>query len=302
MLLKRFSGLCLLALLACVATVQAQELFCRLTINSSSSGLSDKSIVDQLQQQMQDFMNLRRRTSDQFAQEERIICNIALTIRRVQGTSFESTAQISCVRPIYGTSLETVLLNYTDPDFNFDYSPGQPMEFNEQSPAYTDNITSLLSYYAFLIIGIDYDSYRKLGGKTYFLLAQQIAQNASSSQYKGWKPFEGTNNRNWLIENYMNQQLIPFREGCYNYYRLGLDKFEADPDNCRAQVLDLLTRMQGVLQVKPLCIAINTFLDTKSTEIINILSKGQMDERQRAYNILVQIDPTKTDRYQKLIN
>jgi len=302
MLLKHFRvllGIC--SLLACVQ-LQAQEIFCRVTINSANSGLSDKTVFNQMQQQMQDFMNLRRRTGDNFSQEERIACNLAITIKSVDGTRYNATAQVMSTRPIYGTSLESIVLNYTDPDFSFDYSPGQPMEFNEQSPQFTDNLTSLLSYYAFLIIGLDYDSYKKLGGKTYFLLCQQIAQNASSSQYKGWKPFEGTNNRNWLIENYMNQQLIPFREGCYNYYRLCLDKFEANPDAARAQVLDLLQKMKGVLQVKPLCIAINTFLDTKSVEIVNIMSKGQQQDRTQAYNLLIQIDPTKTDRYQKLIN
>jgi hypothetical protein len=280
----------------------AQELNCKVTINSSNAGLADKSVFTQMQQQMQDFMNLRRRTYDQFQQDEKITCNIAITIKGAEGTSYQATAQVQSFRPVYGTSLESVMLNYVDPDFNFDYSPGQPMEFNEQSPSYTDNLTSLLSYYGFMILGIDYDSFKKLGGKTFFLLAQQVAQNAQSSPYKGWKPFEGTNNRNWLIENYMNQQLIPFREGCYNYYRLGLDKFEQDPDGARTQVLDLLTKMKGVLQVKPLCIAINTFLDSKSVEIVNLMSKAQLPDRQQAYNVLIQIDPTKTDRYQKLLN
>lgn len=302
MLSKRSCNTLLMALLLLAGTAaQAQELFCKVTINSSNAALSDKSVFDNMQRQMQDFMNQRRRTNDQFGQEERIICNLLITIKSANGTTYEATAQVQSVRPVYGTSLETVMLNYLDPNFDFEYSPGQPMEFNDQSPQFTDNLTSLLSFYANIIMGIDYDSFSKLGGKTYFLRAQQIAQGGSSSQYKGWKAFEGTNNRNWLVENYMNQQLLPFREGCYNYHRLALDKFEQDPDAARAQVLDLLTKIKGVLQVKPLCIAINTFLDTKSQEIVSIFSKAQQQDRQAAYNILVQIDPTKTDRYQTLL-
>jgi len=301
MLLKIYSTLFFLLLFVAGTSANGQELFCRVNINADNAGVTDKSVFVQMQQQMQDFMNLRRRTNDQFAQDERIICNLNLTIKSAQGAAYAATAQITALRPVYGTSLETVLINYIDPDFNFEYSPGQPMEFNEQSPAYTDNLTSLLSFYGFIILGLDYDSFKKLGGKTNFLLAQQVAANAQSSAYKGWKPYEGTNNRNWLIENYMSQQLIPFREGCYNYYRLGLDKFETDPEGARVQTLDLINRMKTVLQVKPLCIAINSFLDAKSVEITNMLVKAPQADKQQAYNILVQIDPTKTDRYQKLL-
>ena len=295
--------LCLSVSLVCSRTADAQELFCTVQINAGGSGQMDKSVFDQMKRDFTDFLNLRRRSNDNFSPEERIICNLVINITSSPRSNFyEATAQVQAVRPVYGASLETVMLNYLDNSFQFEYVPGQPMEFNDNSPQYTDNLTSLLSFYAYMIMGIDYDSFSKLGGRVWYNRAQAIALNAANQDgYKGWKAFEGTNNRNWLIENYQNQQLLPFREGLYNYHRQGLDVFEKDPTAARAQVQDMLVKIKNVIAVKPLCIAVNTWMDSKSTEIVNIFAQASPQEKQAAYNILTQIDPTKTERYQAMI-
>jgi hypothetical protein len=281
----------------------AQEIFCNVVVRPEGSQNLDQQTMESIKRAVSDFMNQRRRTNDNVATEEKILCNMIISITKSPRIGYyEATAQIQSTRPIYGASIESVMFNYLDNNFTFEFTEGQPMEFNDNSPQYTDNLTSLLSFYAYIIMGIDYDSYGKLGGLPWFRRAQLISQNASNVDgYKGWRPFEGTNNRNWLIENYMNQQLLPFREGLYNYHRLGLDKFSSNPAGARVQVQDMLTRIKNVLTLKPISIAINTFMDAKSQEIINIFAMAEPSEKQAAYNTLVSIDPTKTERYQKLL-
>ncbi len=298
---KSFFSLWLVAALAVLPKAVAQEIFCRVTVNSQGAGQMDPTIFQELTRQMQDFMNQRRRTNDQFANDERISCSIVLNITgSPRANLYEATATILATRPVYGTSLETVMFNYLDNGFTFEYVPGQPMEFDDLNPNYTDNLTSLLSFYAYLILGIDYDSFSKLGGKNFYIKADQIVQAAQQAPFKGWKPSDGTNSRNWLIENYLNQQLIPFREGIYYYHRMGLDKFEQDPEAARARVLDMLQRIRAIQQVKPMSIAMNSWLNAKGLEIVNIFKQAQQKDKTQAYQVLMQIDPTGSNTYQQL--
>ena len=288
-------------LLACaVFPAQAQEFNCTVVINSQGVDGIDRRVIDDMKKNLQDFINLRRWTTDTYTPEERINCKLVINITSTSGTShYVATAQIISSRPVYGTGLETVMVNYLDKDFVFDYVENQSMDFNDNS--YSNVLTSLIAYYAYIMLAYDYDSFSKFGGRPYLVKAQQVAANASNSPIKGWSNFDGTTARIMLLENLMNQQLTPYREGFYNYHRLALDNYANKPEQSRAITIDFLKKIQTSLQNKPLCIVINNFLEGKSAELINVLTDASYGDRQTAYNILSVIDPTRTEQYGKLV-
>lgn len=278
----------------------AQELKCNVVINDQRIETSDRQIFKEMQNSIANFMNNRRWTTDTYTPEERINCNLVITLTESPSIgNYKATVQVQSSRPIYGSSYESLLLNYVDKDWEFDYALAQPMDFNEN--AFTSRLTSLLAFYAYIIIGYDADTFSKLGGKQFYAKAQIIANNAQQNQGRGWQAFDGTTNRYWLLENLQNQQLLPFREGIYNYHRLGLDNFIKDSNQARVHTLDLLNKIKGVLAQKPMTVLINNFFDSKSNELISIFTQATPQEKQQAFNLLSQLDPTKTEQYEKLL-
>jgi hypothetical protein len=280
----------------------AQELNCTVTIDASqlnTAQITEKQIFADMKNAITQFMNTRKWTNDQYNPAERINCNIVLTLLQSPGIGvFVGTAQIQSSRPVYGTGYESVLLSFVDRELQFNYVQSQPMDFNENT--FSSNLTSMLSFYAYVILGLDYDSFSKLGGTPLLQRAFNIATTAQEAQERGWKPFEDTRNRYWLIENLMSQQMLPFREGLYTYHRLVLDDFNKDLDKSRAQLLEVLTQIKQVNQLKPGAVLVNTFFDTKADELISIFSEASPMDKQKAYNLLVEMDPTKTDKYRRI--
>jgi hypothetical protein len=297
-----FAGLALLS----HQSVLAQELRCNVIIDTEqlkTVQIAEKQVFVDMQKSISDFLNTRRWTNDRFNPEERINCNLVIRLTNMPSIrTFEGIAQIQSSRPIYGTDYESILLNFVDQQWQFEYTSAQPMDFNENT--FNSNLASMLAFYANVIIGLDYDSFGKLGGNPYLQKALNIANTAEQSvaaNEKGWKAFEDTRNRYWLIENLTSQQMLPIREGLYTYHRQALDTFTDSPDKSRAQVLELLNTIKKVNQLKPAAVLTNTFFDTKMNELINIFLEGSPQEKQQAYNLLVELDPTKTDKYSQLI-
>jgi hypothetical protein len=277
----------------------AQELNCDVQINSQGVQSVDQRVINEMQRAIRDFMNQRRWTNDNFKTEERIKCTIFLTLSGTVG-NYTATAQIVANRPVYGTSYETRLLNYLDKDWGFNFVEGQPLDF--QMGNFQNNLTSLLAYYAYIILGLDYDSFSSLGGKIYYNLAQQVGQNATQGGLKGWNQFDGTNTRYFLLENIMSQQFAAFREAYYAYYRKGLDTYNDKPEEARVHLLDMLKKLKIAFDQRPQSIFINAFMDMKSDEFINIMKEAtKPEQKQEAFSLLTQIDPTKTEKYQVLI-
>ncbi|MBC7922159.1 MAG: DUF4835 family protein [Ferruginibacter sp.] len=280
----------------------AQELNCTVTIDASqlvTVQVAEKQVFVEMKRAIQDFINNRRWTNDAFNPGERINCNLVLTLLRSPAIgSFEGTAQIQSSRPIHGTGYETVLFGFIDREFQFQYIQSQPMDFNEN--VFTSNLTSALAFYAYVVLGVDYDSFGKLGGSAPLQRAFAIANNAQQANEKGWKAFEDNRNRYWLIENLMSQQMVPFREGVYTYHRLVLDAFNADPEKARGQLLEVLNQLKQMNQLKPASVLLNSYLDAKANELIGIFKEASPLDKQRAYALLVELDPTKTDRYQQI--
>lgn len=280
-----------------------QELNCNVVINRQRAQSIDQRRFDDMKRMMQDFLNLRRWTDEKYENQERINCNLVLTIDEVDAstTRFKTTAQIQASRPVYGTGYETLMINFVDKDFEFEFQEGQAMDYNEN--AYTTHLVALLSFYAHVILAYDYDSFSKKGGQPYFLKAQNIMNTAGSAAvgFKGWQVFDGPMSRGRFLDDLLSPALTPFREANYEYHRNGLDVFGTQPDNARTKVKDALLKVQQAQQQKQICIVITNWFDAKANELINMFNDGSPGDKQQVYNLCVAMDPTKADRYQKLI-
>lgn len=277
----------------------SQELLCEINLNAQGVQSVDPRVLTDMKRAIKDFMNQRRWTNDNFKTEERIKCTIVLSLSGTVG-NYTATAQVIASRPVYGTSYETKLLNFLDKEWAFQYVEGQPLDF--QPGTFSNNLTSLLAYYAYIIIGLDYDSFSKLGGKNYYQLAQQIGQNATQGGLKGWNQFDGTNTRYFLLENLMSQQFASFRESLYEYHRKGLDTYSDKPEDTRPILLEVLRRLKVAFEQRPTSIFVKTFIDMKAPEFVKILKEStKPEQKQEAYNLLLFIDPQNTETYSELI-
>jgi len=284
----------------------SQELDCSVIVNSDRVQTTEKSIFRDMEVSFAQFLNDRKWTDHVYEPNERIKCQLIIGIDNMPSIgNFNATVQIQSVRPVYNTNLETRVLaltqNYADQDWQFEYTESQPLDFNINS--FTNNITSILAYYAYIIIGLDYDTFTSMGGNPYFEQALTIVNNAQQTGRNGWQQFvTPPRNRYWLIENLMNPQIRPLREAIYEYHRLGLDQFLDKSDQSRETILGVLEKIQSVYKVRPNSFLVTLFLYAKSNELINIFSQGNMQLRRRAYDILVQVDPTKTTEYQEIVS
>lgn len=283
---------------------QAQEF--QFTVNLNYEQLvaqqkTDPQSMSQLQTYMNDFLNNTRWTNDQFAKEEKIKCklNVNLTRSLAQG-NYEGNAQLVVSRPVYGSTYETVLFTYVDKNFTFTYLPSTQLYFNENS--YTEELPYILAFYANIALIFDYDSFSKMGGSPYVQKAFNLVNLArnSSPNKRGWDSNGDSKNRYWLIENLQSQQFTPFREGMYKYYRQGLDVATQNPAETRAKVLEFLNTIKEVNQLRPASVVVNSFFDAKSDELYKIMIQGLPEQRTQAYTLLVNLDPSKTQLYQRL--
>lgn len=294
--------LSLLLMLATFAT-KAQELNCTVEVIAQKLSSADPKIFKTLQSQIYDFMNSRKWTSDVFGVNERIECKMLINVTEELGSdNYRATVSIQSSRPIFNSSYNSVLLNYSDKDWVFDYVEYQPLEFNEN--VFTSNLTSMLSFYAYMIIGMDYDSYALKGGTPYFLKAQSIMNTVPQTlgdKAPGWKPFDGTRNRYWMVENLTNAKYDAIRDASYLYHLKGLDLMYDNIKVGRQNVLAALKKMEPIVRDFPSTMAIQMFFDAKRDELISMFSKATPNDKNSAYQSLVVLDPTNAEKYSALL-
>ncbi|MCP9767416.1 DUF4835 family protein [Lacihabitans sp. LS3-19] len=285
--------------------VQAQELSCKVVVNSSQLKLStsgDKQIFTEIEQKIKEFMNNQRWTNDLFSEKEKIKCSLIINLLSSQGQyKYSGNVQFQVIRPVYGTTYETVIFQFVDQNFEISYAPeDRQMIYNEQS--YSSNFTSTLAFYSLAALVFDYDSFSKLGGNPYLeRLFNVVTLAAGAGSKSPWTYDSDIRSRYWVMENLRNQQFGAFRDGFYEYHRLALDDFANNPANSRKIALEFLNTIKTVSTLKQNSIVINTFFDAKSDELINIFSEGSKKEKQEAFNIMSSLDPSKTDTYRKLM-
>ena len=256
----------------------AQEINCAVTINAEKVTQTDPKIFKTLETAIFEFMNTRKWTDDVFLPEERIECQILISItEELSSDRFRAQTSIVSRRPVFGSDYNSTLFNFQDKDFEFIYSEYQPLEFNENQ--YTNNLTAMLAYYAYIIIGLDYDSFALKGGDKYFLKAQTIVNQASNSDSKGWKSYDGTRNRYWYINNLMDAKFSVVRDVFYQYHRQGLDNMYNDQIKPVSTITKSLQTLDNVNRTQPNSMVMQLFFSAKSDELLGIYSKAAPDRK-----------------------
>jgi hypothetical protein len=292
----------LLSAILCLSLLQlsAQELQCNVSVSSSRIEGTYKEIFQTMRNDISEFMNTRKWTDNQFSFDERIVCTIFIQITdQIGADQFKGTMQVQLNRPVFNSSYQTPILNIKDNDFDVRYVEFQPLEFSETSN--TNALTNILAYYAYVILGFDYDTFSPMGGTPFFQRAKDIVNKAQNSREKGWRAFEGNNNRFWLVDNVTNKAYSPFRDLMYRYHRLGLDVMSEKPDIGRGEIGDALKNMQKVYRARPDTYINRIFFDAKSDEIVNIFSKGSTDEKSRIMTVLTECDPANSGKYEAIM-
>jgi Domain of unknown function (DUF4835) len=283
------------------ASASAQELLATVTINVGPKvQTTDRNVFRDMKTAFQQFLNGRKWTNDVYQQHEKINCSILININDMPSIGvFSASVQIQSARPIFNSNYTSLLLNFADRDWEFEYIESQPLDFNDNT--FTNNLTSMLAFYAYLVLGMDYDSFSEMGGTPLFQRALMVVNNAQSSNRPGWQSLGSIRNRYWIIENLLNPQMADVRRALYAYHRLGLDTFEKTPDQSRQIILTGLKSIRKAKDVNPNAILIISFFDAKAKELANIFSDGQLPVRKEAYDVITSMDPTNQSTYTKIL-
>ena len=283
-------------------TASAQELRAKVSVNHSQIQGTEVAVFESLQKALEQFVNTRQFTGFQFKENERIVCNFNLTVVKYdrETNTFSCKALIQANRPVYNSSYSSVLYNVTDGDFNFSFSQFDQLEFNEE--ILSNQLTALMAYYAYLIIGLDLDSFSPLGGEEVLQRCLNLVNNAQNLPFTGWKAFDNSRNRFAIINDYLDGGMRAFRQLQYSYYRMGLDAMAADAQSGRANITEALVQgLKKSHENKPLSMLPQIWTDFKRDELVNIYKgKGTQKEKETAYDILFGINASQNNAWQKI--
>jgi len=297
----RRAGLTLALLLGMLTAATAQELQVKININTQQVGTSDKSVFENLQQTLEQWMNDRQWTDLQFQQNERISVNFNLTVTKYDKANnrISCTAMIQANRPVYNSSYTSTLYNNRDADFNFDFAQFDQLNYNDET---IDNqLTALMAYYAYLIIGLDLDSFSPLGGTDVLQRCMQLTNNAQDLGFTGWKAFENSRNRFAIINDYLDEAMKPFRQLQYDYYRKGLDEMAQNAERGRGNVTEALQQLKKAHEEKPLSLLPQIWTDYKRDELANIYKgKGTQKEKEQVYDLLFNLNAAQSNAWNKI--
>lgn len=283
-----------------LTAANAQELNCRVQINSQQIQTTNKRVFEEMQKTLYEFLNNQRWTSHVFSVDERIELNFMINLTtQISSDEYKGNIQIQSSRPVFNTSYTSPMFNFIDNDFQFKFVEQEVLTFNENT--HTSNLTSVLAYYVYIVLGLDYDSFGQDSGSEFFQKAERIVNNAQNEPTKGWRSFESRKNRYWLIENLMNETYAPVRECIYRYHRLGLDKMADKQSEGRAEIAEALQLLQIVHRKKPGSFLMQVFFDAKKDEILNIFSESFPEEKRRVYTVVSEVDPANASKYEQLV-
>ena len=284
----------------CLSSIAAaQDLNARVQVVSPKIQSTNKRIFQTLETAMKDFLNNRKWSADVILPKERLDCNFVLNVTSWDGSSnFAGELQVQSSRPVYNSSYSSTVLNANDKDIAFSYTEGQTIDYTDQN--FQGNLSSIMAFYAYIIVGIDYDTFSKYGGSPYFASAQNVVTNAQTSSYTGWKAFDGTTNRYWLAENLNNTLYQPLRCFMYDYHRNGLDLMADNQAKGLKAIADFLPQLSNIDRQRLGAMFPLVFFTSKCDEFIAIFSKANPSDKIQAMNILSQIDPSNGLRYQAL--
>ncbi len=305
MKMKLLYSLFFLILAAFTSVSYSQELNCNVQVSAQKIQGSNRQVFINMQKDIFEFMNNTVWTNMVISYAERIDCNILINLTdQLSADEFRGTIQVQLRRPVYNTTYNTTMLNFIDNNFQFRYVEFQPLEFDPAT--HRSNLVSVLAYYAYIIIGIDADSFAPEGGTEFFQIAEKIVNNAQNAPELGWKPYDGSRNRNryWLVKNILDKEYAGVRRFLYDYHINGLDRMESRAAEARTNIVESLRLVQETWRKKPdpYMYFLQIILDAKSDEIVNIFSEAFPEEKGRVVEILTEIDPANKAKYQKIIS
>lgn len=292
-------GIILLWIIFGWSWVEGQELNCMVQVQAPNVQGIDRTIFRQMENDITRYLNQNKWTDDEFAPQERIKCQITITLNKVPSVDrFEGSMQVQVIRPVYNATFESVILNYQDKDFQVNYVPFQTMQFSPTT--YVSNLTSILNYWAYMILGVDYDSFGKGDGIPYFQKAQQMLNLAQEGGEKGWNAMDGTNNRYWLVENFLNSSYNAIHDVYYTYHRKGLDQMYQDVQKGRDAVLETLNQLRTLFLQNPNIILAKVFTTSKVQELTQMFMQATPQQKQQLLEIMRVLDPGNMRFYEQI--
>ena len=293
----------LIILISGTEIIYSQELNCNVQVSAQKIQGSNRQVFESMQRDIYEFMNNTVWTNHVFSYAERIECSIIINLTdQFSADEFRGTIQVQLKRPIFNTTYNSTMLNFMDNNFQFRYVEFQPLEFDPNS--YRSSLVSVLAYYAYMIIGFDYDSYSTLGGTEFFQVAEKIVTNAQNASEPGWKPYDGSRNKNryWLVKNTLDKEYEGVRRFIHEYNINGLDKMESRTAEARTSIAESLKLLLDVYRAKPdpYMYLLQVILESKTDELVNIFSEAFPEEKSRVIQILIEIDPGNKTKYEKI--
>lgn len=276
----------------------AQELNCQVEINADKVQNANKEIFTTLQEAISEYLNTTKWTDAQIASNEKIECRLYLTVNTYEEPKITGDLQVQSLRPVYNSSYTTTLINFRDTKVTFNYELNEPLVFSEVDMQ--SNLTAILNFYAFMILGVDFDSFSPMGGNAYYEKAAAVVRLAQSAGEVGWKAFEDTKNRSAVLSAYTDKTTQGIREIFYNYHRKGLDEMVLSPEKGRAVITQCLQTLKKIYDVAPMSVCLSMFKDAKLDELINVYSKATATERDEVYETLYAIYPAEANRLRKI--
>ncbi|MEK9739575.1 MAG: DUF4835 family protein [Flavobacteriaceae bacterium] len=288
----------LLILLFLNNNIKAQELSAQVVVNSDLVNQTNQQIFRTLERSLNEFINTQVWTNQSFQDQERIRCSFVLNLTSYNSDRFEATLQVQSQRPVFDSNYDSPVLNFLDKDIVFSYQEFQPLFFNRAS--FESNLVSLISFYAYIILGLDADSFDLYGGNSYFEQAFQIVNLAQSSSQSGWKPSDGTRNRFWLIDSMRSNSFREYRESLYTYHREGLDQMTQLPEQGKTAIMKAIQQLEPLYQRRPNAFLLQMFFDAKVEEIVSLFSDGPAVDFDQTESILRKIAPFFTARWKQI--
>ena len=276
----------------------SQELMCNVEINTSLIEGTNKSVFETLQQSISDYFNETKWTNMIFSTNEKIECKFFLTINEYYGDRMKGDLQVQLSRPVFNSNYTTTLLNFKDSKIEFDYREGEPLIFNENT--WTNNLTGILDFYAYLFLALDFDSFSPKGGQIFYDKAATVVQRAQSSGETGWKPFEDNKNRSAVLSAFSDSRNSEIRNLLYQYHRKGLDEMVASPEKGRSIITESLLSLKTINEYSPMSVGLSIFRDSKLDELVSLYSRAPLSEKEKAYQILETIYPTEKIRLDRI--
>jgi hypothetical protein len=284
-----------------IGTTRAQELNVVLTINSDKVQGSNKQVFNTLQAALTEFINTKKWTTATFMQNERIDCNFTIIVNSLENNLFSCEVQVQARRPVYNSTYTTTIFNFRDTEFDFEYTEFEPLEYNENT--LNSNLTAVIIYYIYMILGFDFDSFSPNGGQQFFRQAQQIVTLAQPEpSWNGWTAFVNKRNRHALATALTENQGDGFHTMWYNYHRKGLDEMAANADRGRTNLISSLSALKELKNARPASILLQLFSDCKLDETVAVYSKATIQEKQEGYKLFSELYPAASSRYESLKN